>query len=120
MKNKNHEETVWTPKSLKQTPIEIEIEGEVIVNHAHILYKTKCVALILLDTKTKWCKVDGHLSGENDTVPSISISKTKKSTSFDPKHKRSTIIAFKGFEGWEIFATNNGRYTTKICLTTKS
>src|SRR5208283_1806494 len=101
---------------MKTIKINIERQGAPVVKEeAYIVHKTKDVALVLVDFRSKWCEVMCQMGGTNEE-PALSICATKRSTALDKKFHvdDDTKISFPDFKGWDMFCYDLTKYSLKI------
>ncbi len=103
---------------MKTIKVVIERQGAPIVKEeAYIVNKTKDVALVLVDLKSKWCEVLCEMEG-TDEAPALSICATERSTALDKKYHvdDDTKISFPAFKGWNMFCYDLTKYSLKIAF----
>ncbi len=92
-------------------------QGAPIINDAILYRKSKDIACIQIDCRSKYCEVDAYFSG-SDGECGIYIGANERSLHLknDVDRGDPTSIMFPDFVGWNVFATSSGRYTISVCL----
>lgn len=91
----------------KETEIRLTIDNGLQVNNATVIYRTKRVALISIDTKTKHVFV-----GATAMMPGLEISLYQTD-----KLACNVQFALPEFDGWNVFATTvYGSTTIRLVL----
>jgi hypothetical protein len=101
---------------MKETKIIIKSQGAPVINTATVLIKNKDLTLIGIDCKSKYCELDGYIGGGKDCLVYIGANENSIKLKKGKKITDSTLIILPEFSGWEVIASNNGRYSITIVL----
>ena len=103
-------------KTTKVTAVTVVSAGRVVVNKtAAIFKKSKNIVLLYVDMATKYAEASCYVSSDypgvmlTATTHTLHVDKTKPDDA-------DTYIEFRMYPGWDVFATNIGRYTMAVCL----
>lgn len=107
----------------KKKLYKVTMQGRPIVNSGLAVSQGKDVTALVLDLATKYCEVvaTGSNIGHGHSYPIVAIGITKRSLTacgrYNKRAKHSmTEVAFVGYDGWHVFASDVGRYDLRVCL----
>lgn len=100
------------------TPVRIGIErGAVIVNDATLSYAASDIVCIDVDCTTKRPTYDGTITGGGEP-PAVCLGADAGTLFTDEEWSRvdTTVVTFKDYRGWRVFAAEVSKYTVHVVL----
>lgn len=90
--------------------------GAVRVSHGHVNRQAGSIVCLIIDLKTKRAAVAGSDQGD---YPGVALEATEASLYVNKRVPRDqeTVIEFRDFPGWRVFAAEAGKYLVRVVLT---
>lgn len=103
-------------EALTMTTLKIR-PGAVRVSHGHVDRRSEAIVCLIVDLKTKRAAVAGSEQGD---YPGVSLEATEDSLYLakNVPRDRETVIEFRDFPGWRVFAAEGGKNLIRVVLVT--